>query len=88
LLVPTICLRLRWSSAITDQQPQALVARTLIPSILSRTITPQTFDGTLGKVTVTAIKAFQKANGLTETGAFSDDLVKKGYKVGGEPWRV
>ena len=27
-------------------------------------LTPQNFDGTFGKATLTAIKAFQKANGL------------------------
>jgi peptidoglycan hydrolase-like protein with peptidoglycan-binding domain len=42
---------------------------------------PQNFDGTLGKPTMTAIKAFQKANGLRETGAFTDDLVKKVYEA-------
>ncbi|MGH6865796.1 MAG: L,D-transpeptidase family protein, partial [Methyloceanibacter sp.] len=36
----------------------------------------QEFDGTFGKQTVTAIKAFQKANGLPETGAFTEELVK------------
>ncbi len=42
------------------------------------------FDGTLGKPTATAIKAFQKANGLPETGAFTDELVKKIYEVAGK----
>jgi len=42
------------------------------------------FDGTLGKPTATAIKAFQKANGLPETGAFTDELVKKVYEVAGK----
>lgn len=45
---------------------------------------PQDFDGTLGKATVTAIKAFQKANNMPETGAFTDDLVKKVYEVAGK----
>src|SRR5262249_37493399 len=43
----------------------------------------QEFDGTFGKPTVTAIKAFQKANGMQETGALSDELVKKLYEVAG-----
>jgi peptidoglycan hydrolase-like protein with peptidoglycan-binding domain len=45
---------------------------------------PQDFDGTLGKATATAIKAFQKANGMPESGAFTDDLVKKVYEVAGK----
>jgi lipoprotein-anchoring transpeptidase ErfK/SrfK/peptidoglycan hydrolase-like protein with peptidoglycan-binding domain len=44
----------------------------------------QDFDGTFGKPTVTAIKAFQKANGMPETGAFTQDLVKKVYEVAGK----
>ena len=42
------------------------------------------FDGTLGKATASAIKAFQKANGMAETGTFNDELVKKVYEVAGE----
>jgi lipoprotein-anchoring transpeptidase ErfK/SrfK/peptidoglycan hydrolase-like protein with peptidoglycan-binding domain len=42
------------------------------------------FDGKLGKATVTAIKAFQKANGLPETGAFNDALADKVYAVAGK----
>ena len=38
---------------------------------------PQNFDGTIGKLTIAAIKAFQKANGSEETGAFTDDLVRR-----------
>jgi uncharacterized protein YjbI with pentapeptide repeats/lipoprotein-anchoring transpeptidase ErfK/SrfK len=45
---------------------------------------PQNFDGTFGKTTVAAIRAFQKANGLPEKGDFSDDLVKKLYEVIGK----
>jgi uncharacterized protein YjbI with pentapeptide repeats/lipoprotein-anchoring transpeptidase ErfK/SrfK len=45
---------------------------------------PQNFSGRLGKETLTAIKAFQKANGLRETGAFSDDLAKKIHEVAGK----
>ena len=44
----------------------------------------QEFDGTLGKATITAIKAFQKANGMTENGVFNDELVKKVYEVSGK----
>lgn len=44
----------------------------------------QNFDGTIGKATVTAIKAFQKANGMAETGSFNDELVKKVYAVAGK----
>jgi peptidoglycan hydrolase-like protein with peptidoglycan-binding domain len=45
---------------------------------------PLDFDGTLGKTSITAIKEFQRANGLPETGAFNDDLVKKVYEVAGK----
>ena len=44
----------------------------------------QNFDGTLGKATITAIKAFQKANGMTENGVFNEELVKKVYEVAGK----
>jgi lipoprotein-anchoring transpeptidase ErfK/SrfK/peptidoglycan hydrolase-like protein with peptidoglycan-binding domain len=44
----------------------------------------QDFDGTMGTATITAIKAFQKANGMPETGAFTDELVKKVYEVAGK----
>ena len=45
---------------------------------------PQDFDGTLGKATVSAIKQFQKANGMPETGALNDELVNKVYAVSGK----
>ena len=45
---------------------------------------PQKFSGRLGTATVGAIKAFQKANGMNETGAFTDDLVQKIYQVAGQ----
>ena len=38
----------------------------------------------MGKATITAIKAFQKANGMPETGAFNEELVKKVYEVAGK----
>jgi peptidoglycan hydrolase-like protein with peptidoglycan-binding domain len=44
----------------------------------------QNFDGTMGKPTITAIKAFQKANGMRETGVFNDDLMKKVYEIAGK----
>ena len=47
-------------------------------------VAPQKFSGRLGKATVTAIKAFQKENGLPETGAFTADLAKKVYEVAGK----
>jgi peptidoglycan hydrolase-like protein with peptidoglycan-binding domain len=47
-------------------------------------LTPQKFSGRLGNATATAIKAFQKANGLPETGTYTDDLAKKVYQVGGK----
>jgi peptidoglycan hydrolase-like protein with peptidoglycan-binding domain len=42
------------------------------------------FDGTIGKITVRAIKAFQKANGMPETGTFNDALVTKVFEVAGK----
>jgi peptidoglycan hydrolase-like protein with peptidoglycan-binding domain len=44
----------------------------------------QRFDGTMGKPTIAAIKAFQRATGIRETGAFNDELVKKVYEVAGK----
>jgi lipoprotein-anchoring transpeptidase ErfK/SrfK/peptidoglycan hydrolase-like protein with peptidoglycan-binding domain len=44
----------------------------------------QNFDGTLGKATANAIKTFQRNNGMAETGAFNDELVKKIYAVAGK----
>jgi lipoprotein-anchoring transpeptidase ErfK/SrfK len=41
---------------------------------------PQKFSGRLGTATASAIKAFQKANGIKETGTFTDDLVKRIYE--------
>ena len=46
---------------------------------------PQNFSGRLGNETQTAIKAFQKANKLRETGAFTDDLARKVHEVAGKP---
>jgi peptidoglycan hydrolase-like protein with peptidoglycan-binding domain len=43
----------------------------------------QKLDGTLGKPTVAAIKAFQKDQGLPMTGEFTEDLVKKVFKIAG-----
>jgi peptidoglycan hydrolase-like protein with peptidoglycan-binding domain len=48
-------------------------------------LTPQKFDGTFGKATAAAIRAFQKANGLPENAAFDDELVNKVYEVAGRP---
>jgi peptidoglycan hydrolase-like protein with peptidoglycan-binding domain len=45
---------------------------------------PQDFDGTLGRASVTAMKAFQKANEMPETGAFTDEFVAKVYAVAGK----
>ena len=44
----------------------------------------QNFDGTIGKATLTAMKAFQKANGMAETGTFNDEFVNKVYAVAGK----
>jgi len=45
---------------------------------------PQDFDGTFGTLTARAIKAFQEANDMPQTGAFTDDLEKKLYAVAGK----
>jgi peptidoglycan hydrolase-like protein with peptidoglycan-binding domain len=44
---------------------------------------PQEFDGTLGRASASAIKEFQKANGMPETGALTDELANKVYEVAG-----
>ena len=44
---------------------------------------PQNFTGRVGPETIAAIKAFQKANALNATGAFSEDLAKAVYRVAG-----
>jgi peptidoglycan hydrolase-like protein with peptidoglycan-binding domain len=44
----------------------------------------QKFSGRLGNATVAAIKNFQKANGLTETGTYTAGLAKKVYEVAGK----
>jgi peptidoglycan hydrolase-like protein with peptidoglycan-binding domain len=41
----------------------------------------QRFTGKLGKATVAAIKAFQKATGIAQTGIFTDDLAKQIYST-------
>ena len=47
-------------------------------------LTRQNFDGTYGKATAAAIKAFRKTNDLPE-GGFNDELVNKIYEVAGRP---
>jgi len=44
----------------------------------------QNFDGTVGKPTITAMKAFQKEQGLPVTGAITDDLLKKVFQIVGK----
>ncbi|MGH6825774.1 pentapeptide repeat-containing protein [Methyloceanibacter sp.] len=46
-------------------------------------LTPQNFDGTFGKATAAAIRAFQRTNGLPENGAVNGELVNKVYEVAG-----
>ena len=43
----------------------------------------QRFTGKLGGATIAAIRAFQKANGLRETGAFTNELAKLIYATAG-----
>jgi peptidoglycan hydrolase-like protein with peptidoglycan-binding domain len=45
---------------------------------------PQNFDGTFGTLTARAIKAFQEANDMPQTGAFTDDVEEKIYAVAGK----
>ena len=47
-------------------------------------LAPQRFSGRLGNATVTAVKAFQRANGMLETGVLTADLAKKVYEVAGK----
>ncbi len=44
----------------------------------------QNFDGTFGRKTAQAIKAFQTANDMPPTGAFTDDVVKRIYGAAGK----
>ena len=44
----------------------------------------QNFIGNLGPATGNAIRAFQKANGLPATGAFTDELVSQVYRAAGK----
>jgi peptidoglycan hydrolase-like protein with peptidoglycan-binding domain len=48
-------------------------------------LAPQTFTGKRGGATNTAIKEFQKANGLPATGEVTDDLVKSVHEAAGKP---
>ena len=45
---------------------------------------PQKFSGRLGKGTITAIKAFQKGNGLRATGVVDNELAREIYRVAGK----
>ncbi len=45
---------------------------------------PQNFDGTFGTLTARAIKAFQEANDMPQTGAFTDDVEQKIYAAAGK----
>jgi lipoprotein-anchoring transpeptidase ErfK/SrfK/peptidoglycan hydrolase-like protein with peptidoglycan-binding domain len=45
---------------------------------------PQNFDGTFGKATLAAINAFQAANGLPGSGAFTDNFIKAVYQAAGK----
>lgn len=47
-------------------------------------LTQQSFTGRIGKETVTALKEFQKANGLSQDGKLTDDLVVKVYAAAGK----
>ena len=47
-------------------------------------LAPQKFSGRIGNATVTAVKAFQKANGMPETGALTADLANKVYEMAGK----
>lgn len=44
----------------------------------------QDFDGTVGKASIAAFKTFQRNNGLPETGAVSEELIRKVYEVAGK----
>jgi uncharacterized protein YjbI with pentapeptide repeats/lipoprotein-anchoring transpeptidase ErfK/SrfK/peptidoglycan hydrolase-like protein with peptidoglycan-binding domain len=45
---------------------------------------PQNFTGRVRTETIAAIRAFQKANDLNATGAFTEDLAKAVYRVAGK----
>jgi hypothetical protein len=44
----------------------------------------QNFDGTFGGATIKAVKSFQRDNGLPETGAVDEELVRKVYEKAGK----
>ena len=44
----------------------------------------QRFTGKLGEATIAAIRAFQKANGMRETGTFNNEFAKRVYAIAGE----
>ncbi len=44
----------------------------------------QNFSGAIGAATRSAIRAFQRTNGLPETGAFTDELVRQVYGAAGK----
>jgi len=47
-------------------------------------LTPQKFDGTFGKATAAAIKAFQRAHDLPESAALTDNLIHAVYEAAGK----
>ncbi|MCP5093505.1 MAG: hypothetical protein GY949_21570, partial [Gammaproteobacteria bacterium] len=44
----------------------------------------QNFTGRIGSETIAAVKAFQKANDLTQTGKFNDTLIAQVYDAAGK----
>jgi hypothetical protein len=47
-------------------------------------LAPQNFEGTIGKATVAAIKAFERAHDLPENAVLPDDLIGEVYKAAGK----
>lgn len=45
---------------------------------------PERFDGTFGRETINAIKAFQRAHDMPPTGAFTENLVRRVYAANGK----
>jgi uncharacterized protein YjbI with pentapeptide repeats/lipoprotein-anchoring transpeptidase ErfK/SrfK/peptidoglycan hydrolase-like protein with peptidoglycan-binding domain len=64
------------------QRDRAIAVQNMLSSM--GYLTPQNFTGRIGAETLAAIRAFQKANSVPQTGAFTDELTKQVYEVAGE----
>jgi peptidoglycan hydrolase-like protein with peptidoglycan-binding domain len=63
------------------ERDQAISTQRLLASL--GYLTPQNFTGRVGEETRGAIKAFQKAKGLSQTGQFTEELVRRVHEAAG-----